>query len=579
MVYMIGSDLESEDGFATDDLEEMMAAQGSDHLNVVIETGGANKWQNTYVSAEKNQRWIIKNGQMELVDNSLGNMNMGEPDTLSSFINWTVENYPADNYILSLWDHGGGAVSGFGIDEKHDDDSLTLAEIEKAFNDSIGKNNLEFEMINFDSCLMASLETAYISRNFARYLVGSEEMEPDHGWYYTPVLSAISKNDAISGAELGKVIMDAFKEQSVEEETDDEITLSVIDLGKIDPVIESLDKFISRAELNIQNESGLRIMSLARSRAESYGDADEESDSADMVDLSDLALNVQAEYSGLAEDLAARISDAVIYNLTSRIKPDARGLSIYLPYDDKENFDENLKIYGGIDFLQSYIKFVKEYAAKIIQTGASVDFTDSSPEPSQGDDYKVTIDPEYLDNVSNIFYMIGTTDGEYDTVLGEDTGVQFDKKTGEVTSRFDGKWFTMEGKQISMFFEKDYGDFKLYSIPAILNGNDVDMLVTIDKNYKCEILGATSNLDQGGNISAKKTTKIKKGDTITPLLYYYSLDTDEEGYDEGDTFTVDNMPEIIYGELPDGLYFYGYIVEDFAGNEVFSDFVEVDVSS
>ena len=44
--YLCGSDLESNGGFATMDLSEMMEVELPENVNVVIETGGASVWQN-----------------------------------------------------------------------------------------------------------------------------------------------------------------------------------------------------------------------------------------------------------------------------------------------------------------------------------------------------------------------------------------------------------------------------------------------------------------------------------------------------------------------------------------------------
>ncbi|HBZ32658.1 MAG TPA: hypothetical protein DEO46_06615, partial [Lachnospiraceae bacterium] len=43
-VYMNGSDLESEDGEATEDLCEMLAANISSQVNVLVETIGTKSW-------------------------------------------------------------------------------------------------------------------------------------------------------------------------------------------------------------------------------------------------------------------------------------------------------------------------------------------------------------------------------------------------------------------------------------------------------------------------------------------------------------------------------------------------------
>ena len=54
--YLCGSDLETNGGFATTDLSEMMEVQLPENVNVVIQTGGAAVWQNDQMDPEKLQR-------------------------------------------------------------------------------------------------------------------------------------------------------------------------------------------------------------------------------------------------------------------------------------------------------------------------------------------------------------------------------------------------------------------------------------------------------------------------------------------------------------------------------------------
>ncbi|MGN1230553.1 MAG: hypothetical protein ACI4TP_01515, partial [Anaerotignum sp.] len=55
--YLCGSDLESNYGCATADLEEMLEVQLPENVNVVIQTGGTSFWQNDVMDATKLQRW------------------------------------------------------------------------------------------------------------------------------------------------------------------------------------------------------------------------------------------------------------------------------------------------------------------------------------------------------------------------------------------------------------------------------------------------------------------------------------------------------------------------------------------
>ena len=96
MVYMCGTDLESEYGMATKDLQEMTSATIGDNVNVLVETGGTKKWQNSTVSNSTNQIYRIRSGGVQLVKDDLGRKSMTDPSTLSSCIQYCKPNYPAD---------------------------------------------------------------------------------------------------------------------------------------------------------------------------------------------------------------------------------------------------------------------------------------------------------------------------------------------------------------------------------------------------------------------------------------------------------------------------------------------------
>lgn len=66
MVYMIGSDLESEDGSATDDLLEMADAALSENVHLVLQTGGTETWWNDVCTDDESERFVIENGDMTL---------------------------------------------------------------------------------------------------------------------------------------------------------------------------------------------------------------------------------------------------------------------------------------------------------------------------------------------------------------------------------------------------------------------------------------------------------------------------------------------------------------------------------
>ena len=67
-VYMCGSDLESENGLAVDDIEEMANAYTGDNVRFVVQTGGSTRWNGYDISADSLQRFEVTGGGVYLVD-------------------------------------------------------------------------------------------------------------------------------------------------------------------------------------------------------------------------------------------------------------------------------------------------------------------------------------------------------------------------------------------------------------------------------------------------------------------------------------------------------------------------------
>jgi clostripain len=107
----------------------------------------------------------------------LGELNMGDPQTLVNFVNWTRTNYPAQHYYLAIADHGRG-TSGVAWDDTNNKDYLTTAELRSAFNTATNSGQWKIDVLHYDTCLMGMLENAYQVKDFADYLVTSENL----GW-------------------------------------------------------------------------------------------------------------------------------------------------------------------------------------------------------------------------------------------------------------------------------------------------------------------------------------------------------------------------------------------------------------
>ena len=353
LVYMCGTDLESQQGMATSDLKEMANATISRDINLIIYTGGCSRWRNNVISSQTNQIYRISNGKFECLEKDAGSKSMVNPDTLVSFIEYGKKNYPADRTCLIFWDHGGGSVSGFGYDEKvGHNQSMTLAGI----NNALKKADIKFDFIGFDACLMATVENGLMLSQYADYMIASEETEPGVGWYYTNWLTELSKNTSMPTIQIGKKIADDFVAVCDRQCRGQGTTLSVVDLAELETTIPNeLKEFSVETNELIQNKEYKKVSS-ARSQTREFA----QQSKIDQIDLVDFANNLGTTES---KSLSKALQSAVKYNRTGGGISHAYGLSIYFPYKRTNKVNQMVSTYQAIGMDEEYTRCIQEFAS------------------------------------------------------------------------------------------------------------------------------------------------------------------------------------------------------------------------
>ena len=363
MVYMCGTDLESKYGMGTSDLQEMLNASSNDNLNIIVFTGGCKEWKNNVVSSTNNMILQVKDGKIYKLQENAGQASMVNPDTLSGFIKYCDQNFPANRNMLILWDHGGGSVSGYGYDEKYArSGAMSLDNLDKALSDS----GVTFDIIGFDACLMATYETAHVCSRYADYMIASEESEPGVGWYYTEWVDALAKNTSMPSLNIGKNIIDGFVSECARKCAGQATTLSLVDLAEFSAIGDDLDVF--SGAVNTQVNSDYQTVASSRAASHEFAAANR----LDQVDLVDLASRIGTKE---AKAFADKLLSAIKYNQTGSGVSNAYGLSIYFPNSSSKYVDTAVKIYKKIGLPTSYIKLIQNYASMQVSGQASSQYS------------------------------------------------------------------------------------------------------------------------------------------------------------------------------------------------------------
>jgi hypothetical protein len=96
LIYMAGDNNLESAGYS--DLEEMQKVGSDDNVNVIVQ-----------FDTEKNKttRYRALKGKLETLQEMPG-VDSGDPKMLTDFLKWGMTNYPADHYLVDVWNHGGG---------------------------------------------------------------------------------------------------------------------------------------------------------------------------------------------------------------------------------------------------------------------------------------------------------------------------------------------------------------------------------------------------------------------------------------------------------------------------------------
>lgn len=575
LVYMCGSDMTEA---ACEDIREMENAEIGSTVNILILAGGADAWDDDEIMGNTRNLMTIRNGNMESVAD-WGWASMGSEQSLLKFLEFGLTKYPAQRTAVVLWNHGAGSEAGVCFDATTaDQDRLTILEINQALLDLDERlEGFHIDVWGCDACMMATYEMAVmLSHHPIDYYVASEELEPGIGWCYTPWLSTIARNPNITTEHLCQMIVNSYMQAGQEEDPDDYLTLSAIDLNAMEPLQNALENLGAVLHGRLKNGHAADIR---RARSQMYTFGSFVNDSWDMVDLGAM-LDACARYDpdGAAQARSALANTVLISKQTRNLNP-CCGLSVLIPQDTKNEFESHMDGMDLSPYIPNWIGFVKSYAGHL--TGGSCSFSHTVPEHMTGtgflsqinsifgaqreewiwndtsaayeetagttcafsakeddDGFTATLSPDdlqYLDYVEGMMMMAVSDDemaGYVDLGLMQNNIIDWD--TGKIYSLFDGTWPVLGGQLVPLYDQviSEYGRRSL--IPIKLNGEYTYLVAEFAPGSDTgRLLGVNSGYDDNG-LPIRSTTKLKAGDSIVPVYTIYISAEDSDDLEESE---------------------------------------------
>ncbi len=315
LVYMSAAN--GLDAAALQSLNEMEVGGESEQVNVLVQLDRIPVAENSEDWGGARRYRIIADDDLTTINSELveepGPTNMGDPDSLSDFVVWGIQNFPANRYALVLWGSGSG-WRGLALDSTEEDD-LSMSDLTGALQRALSQaRRPRLDLVGFDAGLMAQLEVLNAIQPFADYAVAAPGLLPLTGWDYEALLAALYDDTGVNAEQFATLIATTALEESAR-------------LSPIPPMMTAVDlRTLPRVNAAVEQLSQMIVQNAALSAgaiadARRLGqiatlDHDGNDDLFGAVDVGDFAAEL-AQYVALPE--LARRSEAVVDALTTAI--------------------------------------------------------------------------------------------------------------------------------------------------------------------------------------------------------------------------------------------------------------------
>ena len=613
MIYFCGSNLESRYGYASENLREIQTVdypyddtrifdmdfwvedslRDIGKVNILIETGGSTKWHaqdlGMDIATNALQRWrynyyvesaedVATSHSFDLME-TLPLQSMADPETLGDFIRWGAKTYPARKYALVLWDHG-NAAKGIFLDELFDCDVLYLYELKQA----LAEGGIHLDTLIIDACMMSNLETAWTVKDYADYMVASEEVVPGTGTAFKDWLKALVSHPSLDGRWLAQCVCDmtAIKYADMEDEKSRSLlTWSVTDLSQIDPLIRACENCIRNLNRFLEEKSPLFVVQLKMLLGgEFYGE-----DRQNMIDLGSVLYSKFAfNYADLQilDSMIDALSKAEIYISRGQGRSKARGLSFCFPAGFS---DEDLDIYAKNFPMPAYLALLDAISPWTAPEDVYAQ-TERLPEISGIEKYHLEGEKTHTESGMPALGLSGPLLNAFYNLyrLDEDTGEiillgKTDCGTGYVNDRLlvwatdPMHWPTLEGTLCCIDLVLNNGSELLYNIPIQIN-TETAMLrcgrtITVEddgtRKSSYRVYGIWKGYDENSELLSRSVQHL----AMVAGQHYYVLYPKDSALKKGKISHLRSKEKTMYRSLiikeeplPAGTYYLEYQVSD-----------------
>jgi len=335
--------------WADSDLVEMEQFGSSQDINVIVQIDKPS------VGA---RRLLVRHGSSQVLQ-ELGLTDMCSWETLSDFLYWGITLFPAEKYLVILWDHGSGWTAtprrSFGTDWSSGNVlSIATGDFQRALSTAYDYTQTRINVFAFDACLMQQVEVAFEVGEHAKILLAPQSIMPLPGFRYDEILEVLHSEPSIGETQLSQRIV----QSTVDNYTDFQpIAVSAVRLAGLENMKE---KMVRLNNLLLSELPTQALVDLRRTvqTIPTIGCTPDTSD--DYVDLGDFLTGMTTVFDyGEADLLLDAYEGAIIIaDYWGQEFSGTTGLAVWFP-DKYLQFKQIVDRYTNLSWVQSrWLEFI-----------------------------------------------------------------------------------------------------------------------------------------------------------------------------------------------------------------------------
>lgn len=591
----------SDGAWGSEIMDVFRQAEIPENVTFVVQPGGATAWADVQVNPNRTRRFVKKDKELvEVYDAPV--TNMGESETLTDFLKFCKEKYPADHTMVILTDHG-GAMNGFGWESIYGDDCLTLKELTEGFDNAYGLNekNPPVDILYFNACLMSNTDVINAMRGVTKYMIAGEEVGLSVSKYYGTLCEKLCENPNMNAMQLGKTLIDCYVKELTTNGAilgaPQQTGMCLLDMSTATKVHDAYAKLARKLLLDVADNPRL-LAKLSRNVSESISFAEDSYKRYNVTDLWLWINGLSTTYKDETEEIQDLIDEAVLYKRADGYIQDAHGISVYFPnyiedlpslrvalkYIDSISYSDDIsalyyyKLAGCLN--EKYTDYCKNNGIKVPET---IDYNamgilrnSKLTAIDENGNVKARIYKSVYPILSDVRYELSKVDEYNNTVTcyGEDAFVGAGENSDVVTA-FEGEWVNIGGTPLHVDVINSYRDYVIYESPVIYKDYEYRLILQCKINNEdgadeFTILGLRHPDDEAATID-RNVVHLNPGSYITPIY--------EESGIEGGKITKINGSSILYNantriqdeKLEKGKYRVRLVYENMRGEDVYSE--------